>query len=889
MASAVLGIVGSVTLGPLGASLGGVIGGIIDNELLFPLLFPDEPVDGPRLDTHEIQSGSEGSPTKFCQGPQCRLAGTLIWLGPNKEVSTTFGAGGKGSSGGGSGGSSAPPQQIIRSYFQSVAIGMCEGLIDSVSKIWVNGDMLYEDDNTPSVGVPTPVTDLSVDTPPSFSPSGLIDHQRINSVSTDLSVFRVGYDVTITGFVDSENNGTFEVLEVGENFIIVDNDGSIEAAGASVTINQTFPQLTPEMATGINILLGHPDEGSQPVDPTIASFEDPAAAGVIPAYLGLAYIVVEDLALTQYGNRIPNFTFEIKADITITAASAIDRIVQRHDLSPSDFDVTKAVDSICGFGPGSPGGEGQEAFANLGGYVISGPQPGTGTLVPIMTGYDVVLRETDGKLVFFSRGCEDEHTIIENDLAAHEFGAEIPDILKINDSHDRVLPSEVDVQYIDPALDLQRGSQRERRQDKDFDNVLKFDIPIVFTADQARAIAQRELYTPWATRQAVELQLPPSYIGIQEGDKLFVPAYGENFTILVSEVDIGDNFLVQIKGVIQTNTTNLYDPASEDPTAGSAPLPYTPPSLLLHMIDVAPFRASDVLTPGVYYATAAFPKTAVWNGAQLLDSRDAGTSFQLRTTIPDEGNIGAATDQLADGVVGVFDNVNTVNIEMLNGALVSVSQLDVLNGQNIALLANEVIGFTTATLEVDGTYTLSGLLRGLRGTDNDTNTHAVTNDRFVVLDATTLKFQALTLADIGADRQYKAVSTGNVIATVPAVLQTIFSRTLQPFAPTNPIAVRDGSDNISLSWTRVSRMPHDLFSASLPPLLEPIEFYEIDFLTSPGLVLLTTRGVGSATETEYLAVDQTADGATPGDPFVARIFQMSTTVGRGKVREILIS
>ncbi len=43
-------------------------------------------------------------------------------------------------------------------------------------------------------------------------------------------------------------------------------------------------------------------------DPTIESFE---GTDNTPAYRGLAYVVIEDFPLGDYGNRIPNFTFEV--------------------------------------------------------------------------------------------------------------------------------------------------------------------------------------------------------------------------------------------------------------------------------------------------------------------------------------------------------------------------------------------------------------------------------------------------------------------------------------------------------------------------------------------------------------------------------------------------
>lgn len=52
-------------------------------------------------------------------------------------------------------------------------------------------------------------------------------------------------------------------------------------------------------------------------DPIIESFE---GAGNVPAYRGLAYVVIQDFPLAAYGNRIPNFTFEVKRNIRFVPA-----------------------------------------------------------------------------------------------------------------------------------------------------------------------------------------------------------------------------------------------------------------------------------------------------------------------------------------------------------------------------------------------------------------------------------------------------------------------------------------------------------------------------------------------------------------------------------------
>lgn len=60
--------------------------------------------------------------------------------------------------------------------------------------------------------------------------------------------------------------------------------------------------------TGFRLHNGH---GDQPLDPLIAAAE---GMGACPAYRGLAYAVFEDMALEEFGNRIPSLTFEVIGD-----------------------------------------------------------------------------------------------------------------------------------------------------------------------------------------------------------------------------------------------------------------------------------------------------------------------------------------------------------------------------------------------------------------------------------------------------------------------------------------------------------------------------------------------------------------------------------------------
>ena len=63
-----------------------------------------------------------------------------------------------------------------------------------------------------------------------------------------------------------------------------------------------------EIAPGRLILRAYPGDFDQLPDPKIEAVE---GAGRVPAYRGTAYVVIEDLDLTPYGNRVPQLTFEV--------------------------------------------------------------------------------------------------------------------------------------------------------------------------------------------------------------------------------------------------------------------------------------------------------------------------------------------------------------------------------------------------------------------------------------------------------------------------------------------------------------------------------------------------------------------------------------------------
>lgn len=147
MAALVLSVAGSAAgavFGPAGA-LAGRIAGALAGNVIDQSLFgsSSRTVVGPRLADLDVMASTEGAPIPRVYG-RARLSGQMIWATRLEEVvstsSTTTSAGGKGGLGGG--GATVTTTTTSFSYFANFAVGLCEGEIGSVGRIWADGDLL---------------------------------------------------------------------------------------------------------------------------------------------------------------------------------------------------------------------------------------------------------------------------------------------------------------------------------------------------------------------------------------------------------------------------------------------------------------------------------------------------------------------------------------------------------------------------------------------------------------------------------------------------------------------------------------------------------------------------------------------------------------------------
>jgi hypothetical protein len=86
--------------------------------------------EGPRIAEIPVQTSTDGAPMARVWG-RARLAGQVIWASRYLEHAVKTSSGGKGG-----------PSQVDYSYSISFAVGLCEGEIAGIGRVWANGALL---------------------------------------------------------------------------------------------------------------------------------------------------------------------------------------------------------------------------------------------------------------------------------------------------------------------------------------------------------------------------------------------------------------------------------------------------------------------------------------------------------------------------------------------------------------------------------------------------------------------------------------------------------------------------------------------------------------------------------------------------------------------------
>lgn len=500
--------------------------------------------------------------------------------------------------------------------------------------------------------------------------------------------------------------------------------------------------------------------------------------------------------------------------------------------------------------------------------------------------------ESDGVLKWPVRGKAAVATIVADDLASHEASGARPPAVETVRTQTVDLPRRLRVHYAQAAMNYEPGEQAASRLSSGAEEVRDVELAVAMGDTKAAQIADAVLYDLWVSRNTHRIILDQSHLALEPGDAITMPLDGRQERVRIVSMDYAIPGLMRIEcvgdddGVYQSYAVGAS--AAYAGTGGGTIATRGTPEMVL--LDLPLLRDSD--NDAGYYAAIHSVGGTIWSGAGVYRSPDGGATYELVATTTEEATVGSLVSALPDGPTSIVDEGNELVVELDSGELESISEVSLLAGLNAAAIGAdgrwEVIQFRDATLAGSPpTWTLTGLLRGRRGTEWAVGMSQA-GDKFVLLDSALMRVP-MNLSALGAPREHKGVLSGTTLDSVTAVSFAGDGVALEPFSVVDVTGDRSSGDLV-ISWIRRGRIGTELAGSGVDiPLSEETEAYEIDVLDggSPETVLRTLTS--STQSVTYTDAQQTADFGSPvPESVTVRIYQMSAAAGRGYPSEATI-
>lgn len=349
----------------------------------------------------------------------------------------------------------------------------------------------------------------------------------------------------------------------------------------------------------------------------------------------------------------------------------------------------------------------------------------------------------------------------------------------------------------------------------------------------------------------------------------------------------GRRRLVEVREVVESGQRKV-SARSIDPEVFAVPLPPVrrpvpalpaaigPAEVVTLDLPTLPADQNPVLLRAAITAEPWPGPVAVWRSFD-------GTAFERVAVAMAPAIIGETLDQVAAGPTGRFDRGAKFRVQLIRGALASVSDTALLAGANSAALVQangevEVIQFANAELIGERTYELSRLLRGQAGSEWAIGAPLAAGARFVLLDDS-LVVLARGIDLLGRTMELRAVAADRSHGdpTVAGLTVTPQATALRPLSPVH-LRARRSAAGVTLSWIRRTRRDGDSWAAVDVPLAEDAEAYAVDIL-SGSAVMRSLASTGPSVL--YPTADELADFGATQASFGVRVAQLSAVVGRG--------
>ncbi|PTM98661.1 phage tail protein [Mycoplana dimorpha] len=429
------------------------------------------------------------------------------------------------------------------------------------------------------------------------------------------------------------------------------------------------------------------------------------------------------------------------------------------------------------------------------------------------------------------------------------------------------------IDHFDNAAAYQRVTARTRRMSADNDRVLRLSLPAVLHGGAAAAAAEAVLRDHRAGMRRLTFRLPPNALAVMPGDVVRLQG-GPAGSFLVTRVTEGAVREVEAQSFAGGDRGGPTSPADQPsrPGDGLESAAFLPQ---LQFLDLPCFEAGAEES---FARVAAYAKP--WRPI-LVSSSPGADGYAARVRLERPACIGRLASGLGPGAWGRIDDLNAVEIDLPFGALSSKARDAVLGGENRIAIASpsagwEVVGFLQAEETAPRRWRLSGLLRGLAGSDDAMAEGHPPGSAAVVLDEA-VRPLALSADEAGRSLNWIAEARG---ATEPAgpVAFAGGVRARRPIAPVHLRGRRLAGGGIRFSWTRRARRNADAWDGFDIPLDEPFEAYRLEILADGAIV----RSVETdRTFLDYAVADEIADFGAAQSAITIRVRQLGLSVRDG--------
>lgn len=610
-----------------------------------------------------------------------------------------------------------------------------------------------------------------------------------------------------------------------------------------------------------------------------ALIEADLGVGKTPAYRGRTLFVVQDFAVAQ---SVGTMSFEVEGLYS--------------DLA----DVCLDIWNDCGV-PSALVDVSQLASEEIRGFILDGRDAGRDALQELAHNHYFDWVHRDGKEVAVPRGGAIVVSIPAGDLrvrnlTSQQSGIDNPPETVIKDSDVLILPQRNEKEFHDAARNYHpnvRAAWRDAppygaQQDKQATSTSE-----ILSGAQAQKLADVELHSQWEEALRLELSLGTTYRYLQPTDPIEVTLDGRATrfrTVSMQKQQFGG-----LSAVVVRESADLYNAPEGEDTEGLPPViveQYGDVTLFLIQTNAIMDSQADGIQ-GTAPAPLMYPYFASPTGTGLTaiaspylqdPPSNAGSLMERFRT---QSTMGYTVGALADFASGsaIWDEVSTLTVDLIYGSLAdsTTAALEADPRLNQAFVNQEIVQFRDVTylglFSGKHRYELSGLLRGQRGTEWAISEHEDEDPFILTSYAQVLQFDPVTIGR-------EIVLNMSVAGEAQALAVLVEGANLKPYSPVD-VRLSDtqpGDGGITAEWQNRTRKADaaDAWwqTGTTPPLGETTEEYEVDILNALGGVVRRFSGLTSKSVT-WTPAQQTTDFGSPQSIMRLRVFQVSSSVGRG--------